>query len=280
MRCAFGVREGETRSDLERNVGPWVTDQQDLPVSYSMTNGDRGTAATGGTRGRGEARRIHRRVLAAQQAYYDARGAGHRAELALVARDEVRAWRMGHPDSARAVRRLRRLGPFSRVLELAGGSGAWTAELARLSTDVAVLDGSPEMLAANRLRNRGAGVRYRRVDLFDWRPRATYDLVFSAFFLSHVPESLLEAFLDKIRRAVRPGGLVFLVDEPPGDRPVTGPNEDGMYQTRRLDDGRAFRIVKVFYDPAEIQAKLAQRGFAPVETVVGEDFFHLVARRR
>ena len=175
---------------------------------------------------------------------------------------------------------MRTLGPFGSALELAGGRGVWTAELAKISDRLTVLDGSPEMMAVNRSYNAGADVTYRCVDLFEWQPRAKYDLVFFAFWLSHVPHSLLDPFLDKLRRAVRPGGHLVIVDETPGESPVTGPNEGGMYQSRRLRDGREFRIVKVFYEPADIQAKLAERGFEPTETKVGADFFHLVAKQK
>jgi hypothetical protein len=36
------------------------------------------------------------------------------------------------------------------------------------------------------------------------------------------------------------------------------PNVEGLYQQRTLRDGRTFRIVKVYYDPQEIELELLQ----------------------
>ena len=60
-------------------------------------------------------------------------------------------------------------------------------------------------------------------------------------------------------RAVRPGGHLFLVD----GRPVQATTaREGSMMTRRLNDGREFQIVKVFYTPAGLDAMLARHGFA------------------
>ncbi len=143
-----------------------------------------------------------------------------------------------------------------------------------------MLDGSPEMLAINRAKLADPRVQYQCIDLFSWEPEREYDLVFFAFWLCHVPPELLAAFLDKVDRAVRPGGHVFIVDEPAGGRNLSGPSEAGMYQRRTLEDGRAFNIVKVYYDPLTIQGELGKRGFTPGELGVGEYFFHLVNQRQ
>ena len=44
--------------------------------------------------------------------------------------------------------------------------------------------------------------------------------------------------------------------------------------TRRLDDGREFRIVKRFYDPCGLQSELASLGWAFQVAGTGEFFIH------
>jgi ubiquinone/menaquinone biosynthesis C-methylase UbiE len=164
---------------------------------------------------------------------------------------------------------LGRFGPAGRMLELACGTGLWTVELARHATSVTAVDASPEVLEINRARLREAGretaVRYVEADLFDWRPDAAYDAVFFGFWLSHVPPERFEAFWELVRSALRPGGRVFFVDslgpETPDEKERRSRDPQGHTTIRRLDDGREFRIVKVFYDPAALETRLADLGW-------------------
>lgn len=215
--------------------------------------------------------RMEHHRLEEQLNYYRARAAEYDTSLQSAAHpvEENQGW-------SQAVQSLRALGPQSLVLELAGGTGIWTEELIRIASDLTVLDGSPEMLGRNRLKFNDERIRYEIADLFAWEPAQQYDLVFFAFWLSHVPPDLLDPFLDKLQRAVAPGGNVFIVDEPAGGRQISGPTQDGVYQRRILQDGRVFNIIKVYYDPVDIQRRLQQRGFEPTGLQIGESFFHLI----
>jgi demethylmenaquinone methyltransferase/2-methoxy-6-polyprenyl-1,4-benzoquinol methylase len=154
------------------------------------------------------------------------------------------------------------------VLELAGGTGNWTAYLAARARHVTVLDGSPEMIAINRVRLRDAGlierVRYEQVDLFAWWPERQYDAVFFGFWLSHVPEEHLGRFFDAVAAALRPGGTLGIIDsrrEPRSSSPDQPPPPKGTdVMTRRLNDGRTFQIVKRYDEPEDLAARLATHG--------------------
>ena len=160
---------------------------------------------------------------------------------------------------------LHALGPSGRVLELACGTGIWTEELLKFSADITAVDASPEVIELNRARLHSPAVRYRQLDLFAWEPDAEFDLVFIGFWLSHVPPERLDAFLDKVRRSVRAGGRLFIVDslfDPSStakDHVLLDKGEN--WQVRKLGDGREFKVVKVFYEPAELRAKLERLGF-------------------
>jgi len=92
-----------------------------------------------------------------------------------------------------------------------------------------------------------------------------YECVFMSFWLSHVPHARFDAFWSMVRRALAPGGLAFIVDSlhNPTSYAVNHPPPDrhAGIVTRRLDDGREFRIVKVFWEPAQLEARLAECGF-------------------
>ncbi|MGI8492143.1 MAG: class I SAM-dependent methyltransferase [Acidimicrobiales bacterium] len=78
-------------------------------------------------------------------------------------------------------------GPTGDVLELAGGTGWWTQRLAGSADHLTVVDSSPEVLEINRQRVAREGVTYVVADLFEWRPKRAFDVVFFSFWLSHVP---------------------------------------------------------------------------------------------
>jgi len=129
---------------------------------------------------------------------------------------------------------------------------------------VTAVDASPEMIAINRAKVASDRVSYVLADLFTWRPVRTYDAVVCGFWLSHILPDRLDAFLAMVATALRPDGVVFFVD---GRREPTSttadhhmPGADDQVMTRRLNDGRAFRIVKVFYDPAALAARCVAAG--------------------
>lgn len=175
---------------------------------------------------------------------------------------------------------LRQMGPFEQVLELACGTGIWTRVLFQIGRNVTAIDAAPEMLALARLKVGSASVHYEQADLFTWQPAQEYDLVFFAFWLSHVPPESLNAFLDKVGRAVRRGGRLVIIDQDvPTDEDRQIAKED-IYAARPLQDGRIFTIVKVFYDPNTLQEKLNHRGLDVTVERLDTISFFLSAKRR
>lgn len=154
--------------------------------------------------------------------------------------------------------------PTGDVLELACGTGLWTQRLARHAASITAVDASTEMLALNRGRLGGAAVRYVQADLFSWQPDRRYDVVFFSFWLSHVPPERFAGFWGLVTASLAPGGRFFFVDslyEPTSiarDHALEGPEATSV--RRRLNDGSEYRIVKVFYVPAELQERLSALG--------------------
>lgn len=151
------------------------------------------------------------------------------------------------------------------VLELAAGTGIWTQRLASTARSVTAVDAAPEMIALNRARVRNGCLTYVIADLFTWQPKRAYDAVVFAFWLSHVPTERLDDFLAMVVAAVRPGGAVFFLDsrrepdDPAADRELH-PSSRAQMVTRHLNDGRAFQVVKNFYEPETLAARFAAAG--------------------
>ena len=157
--------------------------------------------------------------------------------------------------------------PGAAALELAAGTGLWTQRLAPHFAHITAVDAAPEALAINRDRLGDAAERvdYQVADLFTWRPERRYDFVFFSFWLSHVPPERFAAFWALVRDCLAPNGRAFLVDSrytpssTAHDHQLEGP--DATEVSRQLNDGRAYRIVKVFYTPQRLNGALAAVGW-------------------
>lgn len=167
-----------------------------------------------------------------------------------------------HDEVTQVEAALDAFAPEGDVLELASGTGWWTERLARRASRLTCVDASSEAIDINRAMLSRAGLvppRYVEANLFAWTPDRRYDVVFFSFWLSHVPPARFEEFWAMVGEALKPGGRVFLIDSLPDEtstaRDHSMPNQGGV-QERRLNDGKTFRIVKLFYEPNSLAARL------------------------
>jgi SAM-dependent methyltransferase len=129
---------------------------------------------------------------------------------------------------------------------------------------VTAVDAAPEMLALARQRVGSLPVEFIQADLFGWEPPRRYDTVFFAFWITHVPLARFAAFWSMVGMALAPGGRVCFLDdssrERAGERFV--PDEATPTVWRRLRDGSEHRVIKVYYSPGELAARLAELGWS------------------
>jgi demethylmenaquinone methyltransferase/2-methoxy-6-polyprenyl-1,4-benzoquinol methylase len=226
-----------------------------------------------------------RETIDEQIAYYRARASEYDEWFFRRARydhgDEAN--RLWSREAAALRQQVSALPPCGSVLELACGTGIWTGLLCHIGRCVTAVDSSPEVIAINRAKLPSAAVEYIQADLFAWEPPASYDLVFIAFWLSHVPPEELDPFLAKVSRAVRPAGLVFAMDSLPDDLSgAAGAQPKDPSRTvelRRINDGREFRVVKVYYRPEQLQSAFARHGFTASVGSTGRFFWFARANR-
>ena len=163
------------------------------------------------------------------------------------------------------------------VLELAAGTGLWTKRLANSAKRVVAVDGSPEAIEINRNRLRSSEIEYEIADIFTWQPRRTFDVVFFSFWLSHVPAQRFEAFWDTVRLALNPRGNAFFIDslfEQTSTARDQAPLDRSGTVRRRLNDGREFQIVKMFYEPANLELRLRELGWIGCVRTFGKFFVY------
>jgi demethylmenaquinone methyltransferase/2-methoxy-6-polyprenyl-1,4-benzoquinol methylase len=168
--------------------------------------------------------------------------------------------------------------PQGHILELACGTGLWTRRLAGAGRRIMAVDAAPEAIALNRERLALHSVEYVEADLFSWVPSAgAFDMVFFAFWLSHVPQAKFDAFWDIVKTALKPDGVAFFVDSLL-DQASTAVDHDALDTSgvvqRRLNDGRTFRVVKQFYEPALLEREMVERGWTGSVRTTGRFFLY------
>jgi 2-polyprenyl-3-methyl-5-hydroxy-6-metoxy-1,4-benzoquinol methylase len=198
-----------------------------------------------------------------QIAYYRARA----AEYDLTA--------YGDPTAAqrRIAALVQALNPTGNVLEIACGTGLWTDQIRRYAQSVTAVDAAPEMIEQARGRMPGTNIDFVVADVFDWVPPRRFDTVFFAFWLSHVPEEAFERFWSAVGGMLVDDGRAIFVDEQLSgavhESYLAGSTE---IVERRLTDGSAHRIVKVFRGPTDLAARLADAGWHARVEPVGDDW--------
>jgi SAM-dependent methyltransferase len=157
-----------------------------------------------------------------------------------------------------------------RVLELACGTGYWTAVFAPAARAVVATDIGRAVLTVARARALPDRVRFVVADAYTppWAPGA-FDACFAGFWWSHVPRVRLATFVATLHGALPDGTRVMFVD----NRYVEGSSTpiartDGAgntYQRRRLGDGSEHEVLKNFPTVAEVADRLRDAGAADVD---------------
>ena len=198
-----------------------------------------------------------RRLLERQMAYYELRASDY-GDLSHP--DRPAGGLLPSPLTKAAIESMH---PEGDVLELACGPGAATAVLASSAKTLTAVDSSPTMLARNQAVNDATNVTFVEADMFEWEHPQTYDFVFFAAWLSHVPETHFESFWSRLRGWLRDGGRVGFIDE---DDRATNRDEVRLVggtpvATRTLRDGRRYEIVKKFWHPDALTTRLEELGW-------------------
>jgi SAM-dependent methyltransferase len=141
------------------------------------------------------------------------------------------------------------------VLEVACGTGYWTASAAQTAKRITAIDSSAEMLAIAKTKNIAANFiiddAYLLEDVND-----KFNAGMANFWLSHVPKSKIISFLNIFHNKLQPKSTVIMADniydsKIGGD--LVGRDDDGnTYKIRTLNDGTTYQILKNYYKEDEL----------------------------
>lgn len=162
------------------------------------------------------------------------------------------------------------------IVELAAGTGWWSPLLAQKASTLWLYDINEEPLefARQRLVAHGLAAHIHVRDAWA-EPDRQVDGLFCGFWLSHVPRARLGDFLALCRRWLKPGGRMAFIDSR-RDREssaIDHPQPENDLSVRKLDDGQTFTIVKVYWQPEELEAALLAAGFVEPHVTTTPRFF-------
>jgi ubiquinone/menaquinone biosynthesis C-methylase UbiE len=173
----------------------------------------------------------------------------------------------------RALLEQAALRPHFRVLDVGCGTGTLTVLIRRLypAVDVVGLDPDPRALARARRKAQGTGVPVRFDRGFSdalGYPDASFDRVFSSMMFHHLDEGDKEPTLREIRRVLKPGGRLELLDFEGPDAHAHGLVSRLIHAHARLRGNASARVLDL----------MVWAGFrAPVKVAERETLFGRLA---
>ena len=139
-----------------------------------------------------------------------------------------------------------------RVLEVACGTGWWTAHAARDAVSWLATDLNPETMAIAKAKPLPGSVSFATVDAYRWTQieGRTFDAAFAGCWWSHVLRAQLVGWLESLHARLELGARVVFLDNryvPGSSTPISHRDDQGnSYQTRELDDGSRHEVLKNF----------------------------------
>ena len=148
------------------------------------------------------------------------------------------------------------------VLEIACGTGYWTQVISQTANSITATDINEEVLQIARAKIYGCTISFQKADVFGLSPLSQNNFTagLAAAWWSHLQRSQIRNFLLHFHRLFPPGSLLVFMDNqfvPGSNTPISRTDDDGnTYQTRKLENGNEYEILKNFPDEKEIRAIL------------------------
>jgi demethylmenaquinone methyltransferase/2-methoxy-6-polyprenyl-1,4-benzoquinol methylase len=188
-----------------------------------------------------------------------------RSYYAQRAREYERIYDKPERQSDLALLRVYLAGRFAgrRVIDVACGTGYWSACYAGLAREIVGVDANPETLeifATKQLANASTRV----ADCYQLPPDlGQFEGAFAGFWLSHVPRVRRASFFEGLHARLAPGARVVLIDNryvAGSSTPIAGRDDAGdTWQERLLSDGSTHRVLKNFPKLEELREHVAAR---------------------
>ncbi len=151
------------------------------------------------------------------------------------------------------------------ILEVACGTGYWTAIAAKTARQILATDTSQTALEILAAKNLGSTVVLARADAFTLLgANGSFDMGMAHFWLSHVPRKYLQDFLQRFSAVLLKRSKIVMIDNrfvQGSSSPISRTDDEGnTYQRRQLANGDEHEIIKNFFSMRELESILKHIG--------------------
>ena len=170
------------------------------------------------------------------------------------------------------------------VLEVAAGTGYWTAVAAPHVREIVATDLNAEPLALARRRRLGSRVSFIQADAYALPDLGgPFEVGMAHLWWSHVERRRRGDFLAHLASRLCPGATLLMLDQrfrrgraiPASRRTAAGDRRE----LRTLENGETYEVVKNYPGPAQLRASLTA-ACSDIQVVELENFWALSARFR
>lgn len=147
------------------------------------------------------------------------------------------------------------------VLEVAAGTGFWTAAAAPRAKAIVATDYNPETLAVAMKRGLGPHVTLLAADAYAL-PKfdCVFDVGMAHLWWSHVDTRIEQRFLCQFASRLEPGAELLMIDQRYLDgRSMPSFRRDragNRYELRTLENGHVFQVIKNYPTPDQLRASM------------------------
>lgn len=166
-----------------------------------------------------------------------------------------------------------------KVLEVACGTGFWTAFLSETAKTIVGIDNSNEVLEIARYKNYKCPTDFQKCDAYNLPfPAYSFDGGMANFWFSHIPKERIRLFLNGFHRVLSNKAIVFMADnvfnEGIGGKLVRDKGEDNTYKIRVLESGEQYKVLKNYYSEEEI-VNIFGKSMNPLNIYFGNCFWYI-----
>ena len=153
-----------------------------------------------------------------------------------------------------------------RCLDIACGTGFWLPVYEKSCESITLIDQSENALKECAGKVRKLGIRRKTEilcgDIFGHPyARQAYDSTVIAFLISHLTDEEIDALITTIKTLLAPGGRFVLMDNAWNEVIAAIPRDKSGTVTRTLKDGRQYRMLKRYFEEADLRDMAVRNGF-------------------
>lgn len=139
------------------------------------------------------------------------------------------------------------------VLEIACGTGYWTAKIAETASSIVATDINETLIDIAKTKISTNNVSFQVADMYHLSTTQQFDGLFGGFIWSHILLQDLDGFLAQLQKLLTPHSILAFIDSNPLEgskhdlKNITRTDQHGnTFQTRQLENGSTYEVLKNF----------------------------------